>query len=216
MVPSLRGTQVALVLWYDQLGRIDQGYVALFGPFVRSAANDHIVLADQQTPGQFDRVLDPLHGGNRTYLQGGPVHNASIQLDHPGLIEMGAGAGIKSGIVFQNSDGGFYCLQSRTTGEQAFIAGQSRDATTSLVGLVLFLGDAPGPTVNDDGRFHGLGPTGAEIFEVKLHLPLPVPLVELKGVDYVNWLRDMKLASPMPLPKGNSAPRLNSIVQNQS
>jgi len=126
----------------------------LLCPVSCALADQHIMFAKQYPARQLNGIFDSLNGSNGADLQGGTIHQSSIKLNHPGLIEMRTGSGIKRGIIFQDGDSYLNRIQGCATGRQDIVTGQGRYPAAISVGIMLIAGNPPGPPVNDDGGVH--------------------------------------------------------------
>jgi hypothetical protein len=78
-----------------------------------------------------------------------PVHDNGVTFNLTVAIEMGTVSGVERRIVFQNNDRCFDSFEGRTTGRENPPSGEERLATAVVAGFDGFIGNVPGPTMND-------------------------------------------------------------------
>src|SRR3984893_16886398 len=104
-----------------------------------------------------DGIADVLQGGDRTWAEGGPIHDDGVAFDAAIEIEMRAEAGVEDGIVFKDDDSGFDGVESGTAAGEDGPSGGECAGAAGFAGVNGVVGNVPRAAVDDERRFHGKG-----------------------------------------------------------
>ena len=98
----------------DQFFRLAKRQTAIFCEALRAVRNEHHVRTlFQNFARQTNRIFYALQSSGGAGAKTRSIHDDGIALDFAVSVQMGAVAGVKDGIVFQNDDRGFDRLDRR-------------------------------------------------------------------------------------------------------
>ncbi len=133
------------------------------GELLRAWADEVDVTAFfQNQPSSLNGVAQTLDAGHASRLHAAAVHQQGVELDAAVRGEKAAPAGVEGGVVFEDGDGGFNGIQSRSAARKNGIAGLQRIADPGLVGGRGVGGDGPCAAV-DEKRGSVVGGSGHRI-----------------------------------------------------
>jgi hypothetical protein len=97
-----------------------------------------------------DGVAESFDTGDAAGLHAAAVHEEGIELDAAIGGEEAAAPGVEGGIVFEDGDGGFDGVDSRTAETKDAIAGLKSGAHAGLVSFAGVDRDGPGSAMNEE------------------------------------------------------------------
>jgi len=144
----------------DALARMNEFFsrkkrqAILDGKFFRAAGYQHHVFTFfENQPRQANRILYVFHGSDRAGFQGLAVHYDRVELNVAISIQVRAEARVKRGIVFEDDNGAFHCVDRATGLGQNFPACFESATNSRAAVRNCFVRNIPCATVNDERRF---------------------------------------------------------------
>ena len=145
----------------DQFGIIDESHAMRLGELLGSGADEvDVGTLFKHQPGGLDGIAQPLDAGYAARFHPTSIHEQGIELYAAIRGEKAASASVEGRVVLQYSDGGFDCIESRTSSREKVVAGFQRVADAVFVGFGSFGGDSPCAAVNQQG---------GEVFRSRVH-----------------------------------------------
>ena len=102
-----------------------------------------------------DGILNAPQAGNRAGAESGRFHDDGVALDMPVEGEVRAVTGVENRIVFENHDGGFDGIERVSAVFEDAPAGMKSPQTTGVACVNGFVGNIPGPAVDNERGSHG-------------------------------------------------------------
>jgi len=118
----------------DQFGVVDEGHAVGLGELLGSGTDEIDVLAVfEDEAGGLNGIAEALDAGYATSLHAAAVHEEGVELDATVGGEKAATAGVESGVIFEDGDGGFDRIDGRSAAGKNGIAGFKGVADTGLM-----------------------------------------------------------------------------------
>jgi len=102
-------------------------------------------------------IFDMAQTGSGTSAKRGRVHDDGVAFDLAIEIQMGAEAGVKDGIVFEDDDGGFDGIEGVTAVAEYTPTGAKGAEAARVAGVNSVVRDVPRTAMNDERRSHAEG-----------------------------------------------------------
>ena len=139
----------------DEFLRLAKLDALFFCKSFRAVGDEHHVRAVfQDSARELNGILDAVQISRRAGAKRGPVHHDGVTFDVPVQIEVRAVAGVEDGIVFEDNNGGFDGVESRSASRKNGPAGSKRAMAAGFASVNRFVRNVPRTAVNNQRWFH--------------------------------------------------------------
>jgi len=137
----------------NQVSVVDEAHAVGVGKLLGAGADEVNVgaLFKDQARGLYG-VAEMLDTGDGSSLHAPAIHEKRVELNAAVGGEKAAATGVKSGVVFEDSDGGLDGIEGGSATREDGVTGFKGEANAGLVGCRIGGGDGPGATVDEEGR----------------------------------------------------------------
>jgi hypothetical protein len=140
----------------DELAVVDEGHaVGVCESFCAFSYKVNMGALFEDKARGVDGIADAFDAGDATGFHAATVHEERVELDAAIGGEEAAATGVEGGIVFEDGDCGFDCIDCGTAAGEDFVTDLEGVAHACFVGGGRFRGDGPGATVNEEGWIVG-------------------------------------------------------------
>jgi hypothetical protein len=138
-----------------EVGIIDEGHAMSAGEVFSAGPDEVDVLAlfEDQT-GRLDGIAQMFDTGNAAGLHAATVHEKRVKLHTAIGGKEAAAPRIEGRVIFEDSYGGFYCVEGWATAREDVVASFKGIAHSGFVGRLCVGGDCPGTAMNDQDWSH--------------------------------------------------------------
>jgi hypothetical protein len=147
----------------NQFGVVDEGHAVGAGEVLGSGSDEVDVRTFfEDQAGGLNGVAEAFDAGHSAGFHAAAVHKESVELDTAVGGEKAAAASVEGGVVFEDGDGGFDCIEGGCAAREKRVAGFESVANAGFVSGSSFGGDGPCAAVNEEsggmgsGRGHGV------------------------------------------------------------